>query len=124
MHNFPGIVTASRCPPTAFGKTQTYSPTPHFGQILPNMQYFPNHWSIHIFFSSGIGANILMKVFEDFIVFLIWAAWVVFNVYLKQKQRFSVWWFTENAASISFNEGIRSITKLTKMQVLPTYLQV
>ena len=42
------------------------------------------------FFTSGIGPNVPMNVLEDYIIFLIWAAWVLFNFYLKQKQRFSV----------------------------------
>ena len=117
------IFFASRLSPTTFGTNQTYSPTPRIAQILPNTQYLPNHWSMQIFFTSGIGHDILMKVFEDFIIFLIWAAWVVFNVYLKQKQRFSVWWLTENA-SISFHNGIWSITKFTEMQVSTRQLQV
>ena len=29
--------------PTVFGTNQTYSPTPHFVQILPDMQYFPKY---------------------------------------------------------------------------------
>ena len=29
------------------------------------------------FFTFGIGPDILMKVFEDYIIFLIWAAWVL-----------------------------------------------
>ena len=45
-----------------------------------------------------------MNLLEDCI--LIWAGWVLFSFYLKQKQRFSVWSFTENASFISFNAGI------------------
>ena len=33
------------------------------------------------------------------------------NFYLKQKQKFPVWKFTENASFISFHEGIWSIAK-------------
>ena len=98
-------------PPPVFGTNQTCSPTPHFVQILPILQHFTNHWSMQIFFTSVIGPDILMKVFEDNIIFLVWAAWVLFNFYLKQKQRFPVWKFTENASIISFYEGIWSIAK-------------
>ena len=38
--------------------------------------------------------------------FLIWAAWVSSNYYLKEKQRFSVWSFTENTSFIPFLGGI------------------
>ena len=38
--------------------------------ILPNMQHFPNHWSTQIFLTSGIGPDILMKVFEGYIILL------------------------------------------------------
>ena len=82
--------------------------------ILPNMQHFPNHWSMQIFLTSGIGPDILMKVFEGYIILLISAGWLLFNFYLKQKQRFSVWSFTEITSFISFHEGILSITKNTK----------
>ena len=37
------------------------------------------------FFTSGIGPDILMKVFEDYIISLIWAAWVLFNFISKTK---------------------------------------
>ena len=59
------------------------------------------------FFTSAIGPDILIKV----VTFLVWAACVLFNFYIKQKQKFSVWSFTENATFISFHEGIWSVTK-------------
>ena len=94
--------------PTIFGTNQTCLRTPRFVQILPNMQYFPNHWWLQIFFfTSAIGPDILIKV----VTFLVWAACVLFNFYIKQKQKFSVWSFTENATFISFHEGICSVTK-------------
>ena len=78
------------------------------------MPHFPNHWSMQIFLTSGIGPDILMKVFEGYIILLISAGWLLFNFYLKQKQTFSVWSFTEITSFISFHEGILSITKNTK----------
>ena len=64
-----------------------------------------------------ISPHILMKVFEKTTFsFFIWAAWVLFNFYLKQNQSFSVWSFTENASFISFYEGIWSITLSIKKQ--------
>ena len=47
-----------------------------------------------------------MNVLEDDIVFFIWADWVLFDFYLKQKQRFSVWSFTENTLFIPYHGGI------------------
>ena len=46
------------------------------------------------FFPSGIDPDILINVLEDCIILLTWAAWVLFNFHLKQKQKFSVWSFT------------------------------
>ena len=61
------------------------------------------------FFSSGIGTDIfLINVHEDHIEFLTWAAWAMLNFYFKQKQRYSVWDFTDNASFISFHSGIWS----------------
>ena len=38
------------------------------------------------FFTSGIGPDVfLINELKDCIIFLIWAAWVLFNFYLKQK---------------------------------------
>ena len=62
---------------------------PCFARIRPNMQYFPNNWSMQGFFNSGIGPDILMNFLTNCIIFLIWAAWILFNFYLKQKQIFS-----------------------------------
>ena len=93
--------------PTVFGTSLTSLPMPRFTWILPHMQkYFANHWSIQIFFTSGISPVILMKVLEDCILFLIWTAWVLFKFYFKQEQQFSVWIFTENASLIYFHVGI------------------
>ena len=40
------------------------------------------------FFTSAMGHDVLMNVFEDDIVFPIRADWVLFDFYLKQKQNF------------------------------------
>ena len=105
-----GVVTPPR-PPPVFGTNQTCSPTSRFAQILPNLQHFTNHWSMQIFFTSLIGPDILINVFEDYIIFLVWAVWVLSNFYLKQKQRLPAWKFTQNASFISFHEGMWSVAK-------------
>ena len=97
-------------PPTVFPTNLTCSTTPHFAQI--SFQYAKkilNLRSIRIFFTSGIRTDIFsINVLEDRNEFLTWVAWALFNFYLKQKQRFSVWSFTENDSFISFHRGIRS----------------
>ena len=49
-----------------------------------------------------------MNVLEDYITFLIWAAWILFNLIfiLSKKKRFSVWSYTENTSFISSHERI------------------
>ena len=42
---------------------------------------------MQIFFTSGVGSDILMNGLEDCIIFCLWPDWVLFNFYLKQKQR-------------------------------------
>ena len=69
--------------PTVFGTNQTCSPTPCFARVVPNMQYFPNHWWTQLFFNSGKGPDILTNVLKDCIIFLICAAWILLNIYLK-----------------------------------------
>ena len=69
---------------------------------------------MQIFLTSGIGPDILMRVFEGYIILLISGGQLLFDFYLKQKQRFSVLSFTEITSFISFNEVILSITKNTK----------
>ena len=59
-------------------------------------------------FFSGIGLDLRMNVLEDCIIFLIWAAWALFNFYLIENKRFSVWSFTEDTSIISFQGGILS----------------
>ena len=100
LQNFPGFAAPPRY--------ATFFP------ILPNMQHFPNHCSMQIFLTSGIGPDILMRVFEGYIILLISGGQLLFDFYLKQKQRFSVLSFTEITSFISFNEVILSITKNTK----------
>ena len=51
------------------------------------------------FFFSGIGSDFLMNGL-DCIIFLICAAWILFNFCLTKKQRFSVYSFIENASYI------------------------
>ena len=70
---------------------------------------FPNHLQMHIFFTSGKALDTLINGLEEGIIVLIWAAFVFsFNCYLNQKQRFSVWSFTENTSFISFHGEICS----------------
>ena len=77
--------------------------------FFPICKKILNLRSIQFFLTSGIGTDIfLINVLEDRIEFLTWAAWALFHFYLKQKQRFSVWSFTENASYISFHRGIWS----------------
>ena len=52
------------------------------------------------FSTFGTGPDILINVLEDCVVFLIWTGLALFNFHFKQKQRFSVWRFTENASFI------------------------
>ena len=115
-------------PSTVFETKQTSLATPRFPRFLPNMQYFPNHWSRPIFF-SGIGPDILMSVLEDCIIFLIWAALVLLNFCLI-KNKFLVWSFTNNGSFISFHGGICSryseinkceISRLTFPEVTKTH---
>ena len=77
-----------------------------------------NHWSMQIFFTSRRGSDNMMNALEDCIIFLIWAARVLFIFYLKQKQVFSVWSFTENLSFISFHGGIYSrCSKIIKFEI-------
>ena len=43
---------------------------------------------MQVFFTSGRDPNILISLTEDCIIFVIWAARVLFNFYRKQKQVF------------------------------------
>ena len=88
-------------PPTVFVTNQTCSPTPHFVQILPICNILPI--IVQILFTSGIGPHVLLKVFEDFTTFLIWAACDLFNFYLMQKQIFSKKKAVRKLSGIKFN---------------------
>ena len=66
-------------PPNVFGTNHICSTTSLFAWTILNKQYFHNHWSVQIFFTSGISPNILMDVLEDCIKFLVWVACVLFN---------------------------------------------
>ena len=59
-----------------------------------------------------------MNVLEDCIIFLVWAACVLFSFYFKLKQSYSVWSFNENANFISFHgrslPGCSEINKFIK----------
>ena len=99
----------SQTPQLYLKKNSTCLPTSSYAWILSNMQKCSlNLWSIQILFTSGISPDILINMFEDCIVFIIWAAWAVFNFFLTQKQRFLVWSFSENVSFISFHGGIWS----------------
>ena len=114
--NFPGVATPPD-PPTVFGTNQTCLPTSRFVQILPNMQYFSNQWSMQFFFTSGIGPDILMKVFEGYIIFLIWAASVLFKGFqsgaLLNTISFheEIWLITKALKNAGFNYATSSIPK-------------
>ena len=65
-------------PPNKFRTNHTCLPTPCFARTVLNMQqYFHNHRSLQIIFTSGIGPDILMNVLEDCIILLVWGAWVL-----------------------------------------------
>ena len=112
--------------PTKFGTRETCSPrTVHSSWILSNMESFLDHWSV--LFTSGICPDVLMNVLEDCIIVLIRAALALFDFYLKQKKRFSVWIVSENTYSISFHWRIWSryseISKFKKNQTI-VFLQM
>ena len=43
---------------------------------------------MQIFFISGIGPDILITVLEECIIYLIWAAWVLFFILLSKNKGF------------------------------------
>ena len=98
-------------PPSIFETNQTISKRFALLRVFPIRNLFLIIDQCRFYFTSGIDPVILMKEFEDYIIFFIWEACFLFNFYLKQKQRFLVCSFTENAFFISFHEGIWSITK-------------
>ena len=98
-----------RCPQTYLGQTRIvrlHLALIGFFPICKNL--FPIIDQYRFFFTSGISPHILMHILEDCIMFLMRTAWVLFNFYLKQKERFSVWSFTENVFLISIHGNIWS----------------
>ena len=89
-------------------------------RLPPDMQHFSHSSQYATFYQSlvnadfGIGPDILIKVFEGYIILLISTSWLLLNFYIKQKQRFLVWSITKITSFISSHEGISSITKNTK----------
>ena len=109
---FPSLKVGKNCKTflafAAFPRYATFSP------FSPICKIFPIIGQCRFFLTSGIGPDILVKVFEGYIILLISADCILLNFYYKQKQRFSVWSFAEITSFISFHEGILSITKNTK----------
>ena len=106
MQNFPQ-------PRIVFALNQSCLSMPRFAQTLPNMEHIPNHWPMQRFFFFYFwnrpwysDESVLRLHYIPFLDSL-----GLFNIYLKQKQSFSVWNFTENTSFISFYEGIWTITK-------------
>ena len=89
-----------------FRTNLTCSPTP---SLCSDFCEYANNIFIIIYqcrcFTFGIGLDKLMNVLEDVFV---WAPWVLFNFYLKQKQRFAGWNFTKNYNLISLHGRILS----------------
>ena len=71
-------------PPTVFRSNLACLSMLPFARVLSDIQkYFPKHWSIKFFSTFRIEPDILMNVPEDCIVFLTWAAWVLFFICAK-----------------------------------------
>ena len=63
------------------------------------------------------GPDVQVNVLEDYIIFLIWTAWLLLDFYLKQKERHSVT-FTENVSFSPFHVGIwSSYSELNKFKI-------
>ena len=63
------------------------------------------------------GSDVQVNVLEDYIIFLIWTAWLLLDFYLKQKERHSVT-FTENVSFSPFHVGIwSSYSELNKFKI-------
>ena len=56
-------------------------------------------------FTSGKSPDILINAIEDFATFFVWAPCILHNLYLQQKQRYSVWSFTKNAGALQKIRG-------------------
>ena len=109
---FPSLKVGKNCKTfLAFAAFPRYAT---FSSFSPICKIFLIIGQCRFFLTSGIGPDILIKVFEGYIILLVSEDCLLFNFYLKQKQRFSVWSFAEITSFISFHEGILSITKNTK----------
>ena len=63
------------------------------------------------------GSDVQVNVLEDYIIFLVWTAWLLLDFYLKQKERHSVT-FTENVSFSPFHVGIwSSYSELNKFKI-------
>ena len=103
LQNVPGAVTSTRIPNCIWDKPN----------LLANTSFCSDSSQYAILSQSLVQIDLIFwwKCLKTTFLFFIWTASVLFNFYLKQQQRFSVWSITENASFISFHEGIWSITK-------------
>ena len=112
---FPSLKVGKNCKTflafAAFPRYATFSP------FFPICKIFPIIGQCRFFLTSGIGPDILIKVFEGYIILLVSEDCLLFNFYLKQKQRLSVWSFAEITSFISFHDGILSIIKNNKKRM-------
>ena len=74
-------------PPIALETSQTCQPTPHFARILPNIQYFPNHWSTQFFYIGDRSWYSDERVWR-FHYILYWVAWVLL-IFVLRKNKYS-----------------------------------
>ena len=110
--------------PTVFGTNLHCLSTPRFAQILFNMEkYFPLSLIYPDFFTSGMGPDILANVLWDCIVFLIWAAWVLFDFILSKINDFkSETLLKVPPGSPSMEEFSLDIQKYINLKQAKTYL--
>ena len=107
-----GVVPPSRSPNCIWKKSHLI--IQHLAYTFTYIAYTSRYainisWNIgqcRFFVASGIDHGILIDLFEDCAVYLIWTAWVLFDFYLKQKQMFSVWSYSNNVSFISFHGAI------------------
>ena len=87
MLNFSGVAIPLKSPNYIWDKPNLFANT-----LLcsDSFQYviFPQSLVDADFFISGIGPDILMKVFEDYIILFIWAAWVLLVFILSRNKSF------------------------------------
>ena len=57
-------------------------------RFFPICNIFPIIGQCRFFLTSGIGTDILMKVFEDYIIVLILLAWVLLNFIFSKNKGF------------------------------------